>query len=218
MTTDVCIPWRDGPGRLLAFTRCVDYWNRQGFNVITADSDPAKPFLCNQSRNNAVRQATSMAVVIADGDTLPEHVESVHKAISLVVERDYDVVWPFTVYRHIPAEWVRVDDLLSAPVVKQYRGSPAGILVVNRERFWDIGGFDEKFVPGQWGYDDSAFAIAARTLLRTTRLPGVVYSFDHPVDGGRDLSDDNANKYRYTLYHMASGRPAKMRQLIGTCR
>jgi len=217
MTIDVAIPWREGPGRLLAFTRCVDYWNRQGFTVITADSDPLQPFLCNQSRNNAVRQAMSTVVVIADGDTLPDYVEHVNKAVQLVTEGAYDMVWPFTVYRHIPAEWVRVDDLLSAPVVKQYRNSPAGIIVANREKFWEIGGFDEQFTPGQWGYDDSAFALAAQTLLRTFRLPGIVYSFDHPVDGGRDLTDANANKYRYTLYARASHNPARMRRLVG-CR
>src|SRR6185369_15027877 len=113
--TDVCIPWREGPGRLLAFTRCINYWNRHGFNVITADSDPSQPFLCNQARNNAVRQANSAVVVIADGDTLPEHYALVVTAIQLVADGVYDMVWPFTVYRHIDAEWVRVDDLLSAP-------------------------------------------------------------------------------------------------------
>src|SRR4029079_13461646 len=98
MTTDVCIPWREGPGRLLAFTRCVDYWNSQGFNVITAESDPVQPFLCDGERKNAVRKARAAVVVIADGDTLPEHVEDVHKAVVRVADGSYDAIWPFTVY------------------------------------------------------------------------------------------------------------------------
>lgn len=31
------------------------WWLDNGFAVIDADSDPGKPFLCNQARNNAVR-------------------------------------------------------------------------------------------------------------------------------------------------------------------
>jgi hypothetical protein len=212
---DVAIPWRARPDCVAAFDRCTRYWGDNGFNVIVADSDPVFPFLCNASRNNAVCRATSDVVVIADGDTLPGDIDQVCAAGHLVSSGRYDLVWPFDTYRHIPNDQVDVEDLSKAPIVKQYTNSPAGIIVVNRERFWDIGGFDERFTPGQWGFDDTAFALAARTLLRTKRLPGVVYSFDHAVEGGRDLTDNNRNRYLYTLYRMALGKPAKMKELIG---
>jgi GT2 family glycosyltransferase len=218
-STTVCIPWRAAPDRVPAHDKAVKYWQANGFDVINADSDPAKPFLCNQARNNAVRRATSDIVVIADGDTVPEDIEQVNDAIRMVAAGEADVVWPFHVYRHVPGDAVKARDVRRARVVREYtHGSPGGMIVANRHAYWGIGGYDERFVPGAWAWDDTSFMYAAYTLLNATRTRGVVYSYDHSVDNagqpGRNL-DESPNKARYLLYEFANNRPDVMRTLVG---
>lgn len=212
----VCLPWRPTPDRIAAHDRCIQFWTDNGFATIEADSDDQ--WLCNQARNNAVRQATTDIVIIADADTEPADISQVHTAIDLIAGGQADIVYPHTEYRHIPADWVTKPDLAAAPIKARYTNSPGGIVVANRAKFWDIGGFDEKFEPGAWGFDDRAFMLTAQTLLTTRRVPGIIFSFDHScseyVTGGRDLTDNNPNKARGELFRFAHGKPAVMRALL----
>lgn len=220
-TAAVCVPWRPTADRLPAFERCSKHWADNGFEVYMSDSDPTKPFLCGAARNKAARDSGADIVIIADGDTIPQEIEQIHEAIEYVAEHEDSVVWPFTTYRHIPASAVVMthESLWGVTAVKEYRhGSPGGIIVCKAETLWKIGGFDERFVPGAWGFDDTAFQLAARTLAHEHRLPGIVYSFDHSVDSsgfsGRDLSDRNPNKARYRLYEMCCGKADLMKEVI----
>lgn len=219
----VCMPWRPTPDRIAAHDRCVKYWSDNGFQVFESDSRPDRGWLCNEARNNAVRQAMSQGkaeiVVIADADTLPDNISQVHDAIDAIRNGKADIVWAFDVYRHIPGRYVDTEDLSRATIDKEYRhGSPGGIIVADAEKFWEIGGFDEKFERGAWGFDDEAFMLTARTLLTTARLSGVIWSFNHGVSeyvtGSRDLSDANPNKARAKLFQFADGKPDVMRALI----
>ena len=215
----VCLPWRPTPDRIPAHDRCIKYWCDNGFQVIESDSDPEHGWLCNQARNNAVRQADSDIVVIADADTLPDNITQVHEAITMIRTGHADIVWAFDVYRHIPGSAVEVEDLSTVSIDKEYRhGSPGGIIVASVEKFWEIGGFDEKFERGAWGFDDEAFMLTARTLLTTARIPGAIWSFNHGVSeyvtGGRDLTDANPNKARAKLFQFADGQPDVMRALL----
>ena len=221
LSTDatVCIPWRATPDRVPAFERACAFWTGHGYRVISADSDPSQPFLCNQARNDAVRQADTDIVIIADGDTIPENIDQIHQALHMVAEGDADVVWPFDTYRHVTNDSIGREDPRDFTVVEEYRhGSPGGIIVAARDAYWSINGYDERFVPGAWAWDDTAFALAAETLLTTRRIPGVVYSFDHEVDNaghpGRNL-DESPNKPRFMLYEFARHQPELMRALIG---
>lgn len=216
----VCIPWRATPDRIAAHDYCMKYWADHGFTVINGDSDPSKPFLCGQARNNAARQAKTDIVIIADGDTVPGDIDQIYAAIDLVNLDSRCAVWPFTVYKHVPAASMELRDLRQSPVDQEYRhGSPGGMVVINRETFWSICGFDERFVPGAWGFDDTSFLLAAKTLLKVERVDGTVYSFNHSVDSsgvdGRDLSENNPNKARWRLYEFASrASEAVMRELV----
>ena len=215
----VCLPWRATPDRIPAHDRCVKFWADNGFRVIESDSNPTEGWLCNEARNNAVRQADSDIVVIADADTLPDSIDQVREAITMIANGHADIVWAFDVYRHIPGRYVDTDDLSKATIDQEYRhGSPGGIIVANVEKFWEIKGFDEKFERGAWGFDDEAFMLAARTLLKTARLPGIIWSFNHGVTeyvtGTRDLSDNNPNKARAKLFQFADGKPDVMRALL----
>jgi predicted glycosyltransferase involved in capsule biosynthesis len=88
------------------------------------------------------------------------------------------------------------------------------MIVVNREAFWSINGFDERFIPGASGFDDTSFMLAAQTLLNTQRIMGTVYSFDHPESVVRDYGEDNPNISRYKLYEYANLNPKLMNELV----
>lgn len=210
----VCIPWRETPDRIAAYDRCLKFWNDNGFTVSSADSDKNVPFTCGKARNNAVRQAATDIIIIADGDTLPGDIRQIREAMEWVNDEPDMFVWPFTVYRYIPNEAVDLDDITTARNEGEYPNeSPGGIVVCNRQTFWDIGGFDERFPQGGWGFDDRSFQLAAKTLAKAGRLPGMVYSFDHKAN--RDLSNNNPNKVRYRLYEFAARAGADvMRELI----
>lgn len=214
----VCIPWRATPSRKPAFDYCVQHWRELGFPVVWADSDPDEPFLCAQARNRAIAKAETSHVIVADGDMVIDRVEQIDEAVSY----DDGVTWPFTTFLHIdgsqPGDGFR--DML---VNSEYRGSPGGIFVMPKTSWAYLGGFDENFTPGCWGYDDTAFALAATCLVPTRRVDGIVFSFNHEVetvgiDGqlveGRDLRN-NANKARFLRYKAASRNPSAMRALVG---
>lgn len=209
----VCIPWRPTPDRIPAFRRCVRYWEDYGFAVMTADSDPDQPFHCNQARNRAVGMTTTEIVIIADGDTLPETIGQITEAIEIVRACPETVVWPYTTYVYVFAWEVDNPDLSQAQVVHVLEDMSAGIIVIHKDTFAELGGFDENFTPGAWGYDDLAFHHVAQTLTSTVRLSGRVYSFEH--EARRDTSDENPNKRRWNeVYAPADGDPELMREVI----
>lgn len=214
----VCFPWRPQPDRIAAHDRCWKYWGDRRFTVVEADSDGSRPFVCNEARNNAVALAETDIVIIADADTLPENQTQIIQAIAMVDRGEAEIVWPFTVYRYIPAtpEWIDAptQDLHAAPVIGETYNSPGGIVVARRESFWGIGGYDPHFVPGASGFDDTSFMVSAQTLLDTARIYGTVYSYDHPMSVERVYDETNPNYNRYSLYLRAENRPALMSELV----
>ena len=211
----VCFPWRPQPDRMDAYHTCKTYWRSHGFNTVEADSDPTRPFVCNEARNNAARLADTDIIIIADADTVPENIKQINTAVERIKSNESDVVYPFTLYRYIPPEWTDKTAYLSiAPIIGETYNSPGGMIVTTQDSFWSINGFDPRFIPGASGFDDTAFMLAAQTLLATSRIYGTVYSFDHPVSVIRDYGDDNPNKTRYSLYEYATQDPALMRELV----
>lgn len=209
MDATVCMPWRPAPDRMAAYARVTAFWKHHGLPIVEADSTPALAFSLAEARNRAVRQAETEYVIVADADTIPD-IGAVTRALTM----PDGVTWPFTHYRHIPAEWVDHPDLMTAPVDQAYRNSVGGLLVCRRETYWRLGGMDDRF-ERCWGYEDNAFHAAAATLAKVNRLPGTVFSFNHTVAGtGRDMTPRNPNRHRYELYKFANGKPHLMRELI----
>jgi len=183
----------------------IEFWKHHSFPVITADSDPTQPFHICEARNKAVAQAGTDRVIVADADTIPD-IANVHQALGMD-----GIIWPFTEYRHISAEWVSRVDLWSARAEQRYMRSVGGLFVCSRETYWSLGGMDERF-ERCWGHEDNAFHLAAATLSEVHRVPGIVVSFNHAAD--RDLSDNNPNRHRHQLYKMVAGNPDLMRELV----
>ncbi|QGH75849.1 galactosyl transferase [Gordonia phage Syleon] len=206
---EVCIPWRATPERKPAFARVTDFWLHHDFELLTGDSDRrSKSFSITQARNKAVNASKGDVVILADADTIVD-IAAVREAISTV--KPGEVIYPFATYRHIPGDAVSDSDLHAAPVEQEYRNSVGGIMVTLKDTYWELGGMDERFEP-RWGYEDSAFKLAAETLGTVRRLPGTIYSFNHPAD--RDLSYGNPNRHRFDLYRACAGKPNLMRELV----
>lgn len=208
-TSTVCIPWRATPERKPAFDRVKQFWTHHGFKVVTGNSPTKEPFNVCKARNKAVRQTDADNIIVADADTIPD-IGAVYRAIETL--QPGRVVWPFTKYRHIPADTVTEPDLHNVRPIREYAGSVGGLFICQRETFWDFGGMDERFHP-VWGYDDTAFHLVVKTLGDVQRIPAYVYSFDQGGDH-RDMSNDNPNKDRFRLYSLCDGKPALMRELI----
>lgn len=212
--TTVCLPWRATPDRVAAFERCTQFWRSIGFNVVTGDSDPEQPFLCCEARNNAVRQANSNIVIVADADTLPESTWQIKSAVMRIAEGIDKFVWPFTIYRYIAGRYVDESDLRTVPIELESYDSPGGIVVAQRRAYWRLGGYPQGFVPGENGFDDTAFLYLAQTLNHTSRIPGTVYSFNHATV--RNYTETNPNYVRFKQFEDAYEDPVAMRRLIRT--
>jgi hypothetical protein len=200
----VAIPWRPEPSRLEAYEYVLDFWAKFGWDIVQADSDPAAPFQLSQARNNAVRQTTG-PVIIADADTVPE-ADAIHQALKLV---GGTVIYPFEEYVTLPRF---TNNLTGVKPLAVNTASVGGVIVTDTETYWGLGGMDEQFK--RWGFEDNAFAAAALTLAKVIRTPGRVYSFDHPVSGGRVHGEANPNHRRYQLYLDCLHKPELMRELI----
>jgi hypothetical protein len=203
------MPWRPTPDREPAHRRTRAFWQHAGIPVTEADSHPNQPFNLSAARNNAAHACTTDLIIVADADTIPD-LGAIHTALTDLECHPHLVIWPYHTYRHIPADWTNQPDLMAAPIDRIYHNSVGGLLITTQETYWALGGMDEHFQG--WGYEDNAFHAAATTLAAVTRLPGIVFSFNHPTD--RDTSTENPNRHRHELYKFALGKPAIMRELI----
>lgn len=95
--------------------------------------------------------------------------------------------------------------------------SPSSGVMVSRELFERVGGFDEKFVG--WGHEDSAFRYACETVTGgpMLRVAMDTYHLWHPESPEVDprTPTRRANMRRLELYRGAAGNVAKMDRLTG---
>ena len=207
----VAMPWRATPSRIPPYRRVKQFWADMGLPVIPADSDTNKPFNRAQARNRAVASAPPGIVIVADADTIPAP-QALKEALATVQD---EVVWPFTWCRRIPGDWT--GDLESAPdldadaedLIGMGQHAVGGVLVMRTSTWWRLGGMDERFTG--WGGEDTAFACAANTLTGTRRIPGVLTTFDHFMDGEVRAHPPAG---AWNPYRAADGIPAAMEALI----
>lgn len=174
---EVCIPWRPTADRLPAFNRCITFWRDNGFSIHLGDSDGVT-FSKSQALNRAVKKTDADIVILADADTLPDNINQVTDAIHCIDAADAHMVFPFTWYHYVDADHVETEDLSTITDYSTVEHSTGGIVVIRRSTYWAAGGFDERFVG--WGHEDCSFAYAVTTMFGEQRLPGIVWSFEHP--------------------------------------
>jgi hypothetical protein len=218
----VCIPWRPSPSRIAPFHRVTQFWNQFGWPIITADSD-SEIFSLSQARNNAVQQATTNTIIIADADTLIDPANILHAAANPT-----GICWPFDTYHILSTKYLNTpfDQLPHTPHINTWDGDGSagvgGIIVTTTTEYWRLGGQPPEFYG--WGYEDTAFTMIARTLSTVRRLPGNVYAFEHntltsgylgaPADSPGWDRDITRNQHLLRYYHIGDGRPWLMRELI----
>lgn len=171
--------------------------------------------------NLAAKKATKEVFVIADSDVIYDP-EIIVKSIRLLNEAAFVV--PFTeVYnieragteRLLKTEPKWPIDVKFEECTKEsfYPGFAGKLLVISKETFEKVGGFDERFIG--WGGEDDAFSLAVQTLCgKLVNITGELYHLWHPVSNYYTNPHGKENHALVTRYYHASGNKEQMVNLI----
>lgn len=188
----IVIPWK---------TTTTDEWRKRHFDFLRMyygtiadifiginDDDP---FNTSAARNTGVKKADGYDVVaVIDADTyIPA--DQLNTAFITAAGRSNALVKPFSVYGYLTEAATEsfydkqfTPDYISRPT-EDFQG---GAYVMQRDTYWNIGGFDEDFIG--WGGENDAFHITcACKRLHTLWVPGMGFHFYHPAK--RQLTDHN---------------------------
>jgi GT2 family glycosyltransferase len=204
------VPWRsDGEYRdkLWDFCRARLERDYPGIPIVMGESPPGA-FNRSAAINNAAAGEWEIAVVL-DADVICEWVQMA-EAIATALETGH-LTFAFDEYRGLTPHMTA--KVLSDPI-PQNRWSPepqwqsaevwnkgvrfrskvheSSVVVVRRDLWDELGGFDERFVG--WGQEDVAFAQAARVLDgEPIRIPGPVWHLWHERSADRN---EHLGRYR----------------------
>lgn len=214
MTQDVIlVPFRATvPERQRNLDFVLRWYEPLGLPVFLGDADPELPFNRAASRNVAAVMAGLWdTALIADADCVAD-LKSVRRAFDVARETGHlvlphDDFWTFTQAGSdrvfVDPSLVRFPFKLSDQKDTRVTGRkmPSGALVVTRESFAAIGGYDP--VISGWGYEDAVFLKDAELSVGMTRLPGRMFHMWHPLQTGtieersenRRLASEHRNGY-----------------------
>lgn len=172
--------------------------------------------------NTAAKKATRDIFVIADADVVygPELI------VEAIKELNHSPwVIPFTEIYDIEKEGTKqlITTIPSWPMginAKKftkanwlYKGFAGKLIVIRKEHFEAVGGFDERFLG--WGGEDDAFSLSVETLCGpATKVNGAIYHVWHPASNYRTNPYGNSNSKLLDRYKRANGNKEKMRELI----
>lgn len=174
----ILVPWRPSDDR----RRLLWDWTRPYLEefgpVFTGDSDG--PWSRASACNRASKEAGQWDVaLVADSDTIPEP-GSIERAVAWVESTggaarphlDRYILNPQGTLRfgQLGLEGLRPEDI-------DHSWPGGGLLVLTREAFETVGGYDESFVG--WGYEDTAMTLALLRHSRWDRLPGKAWHLWH---------------------------------------
>jgi hypothetical protein len=183
----VAIIWRPTEDRKPAFNYVKNWYqkNLPEATIIEVDSG-SEIFSRSGSRNSAVREARKLnadVVIVNDADTFPE-IDALQEAIFDCLN-DNLVHLPYTEYRSLQASGS--EQLLNGALPGTCDHSVvyfacSGIYVLKPEVWWKHYGQDERFA--SWGYEDSAWLVAHKTLLGSEpiRHEGRAFAITHNTD------------------------------------
>jgi len=192
----VLVPLRiDNLHRQFLWDSTVDYVNKLGLPIYTADSDG--PWSRARAINKASVQAGPWDVaIIADADTVPDQ-EGISRSIDRAHEtrgtvrphnarRMLTLAGTIKFLRRGPSDLKRED-------FDKYDKQGGGLITVHRECWNELAGFNEDFV--EWGHEDSEFNFRCIRHRSFDIVPGTVYHLWHP----RPVQDLNLFKYRQLI-------------------
>lgn len=189
------------------------------------------PFFCrSQAINNGVHEATGTLILISDADVFVPR-EAIQRGVQYLNE-DLDLQWviPYELYVELSPDssdyilriWGEDDPFTHSMNHNvqfkgtEYANSNASLILIDREAFWAVNGFDERFQG--WGPEDQAWAEAVTTLCGPHRRVHEhnLYHLWHPVAPG--TTHDNpyyaASMRLWDAYKEAAGNSTRMAELV----
>ena len=220
MSVSVLVPFRANPG---SDRDRIWTWMRQRWELLCPDwelvvegdrgDDPAR-FNEGQALNAAAAQASGDILVIAESEVafnqgpLLRAVKMVERGGGWLCPAVYHQLTQQTTDRLLASTPERYIDEPVVTLRTWARESVAPIVVMPREAFDLVGGYEER-IPG-WGWNDKIMAAALDTLYQPHgRYPGSVLHFEH----GRTESVD-CNPTLTARYLRAAGDRAAMLAIL----
>lgn len=182
MGTVILVPWRGGEERREWNWKVVrPYLERFGWPIFTGDSEG--PWSRAAAVNAAAKAAGDWdAALIADADTIPE-MEPVQRAVAMVgmnggAIRPHDTLWNLKSWQSTQLAQQGIERLHLNHKTKTNPGG--GLLVISREAWDTVGGYDERYVT--WGHEDSDIHTRLLAEASWDRIPGQAWHLYHPRD------------------------------------
>lgn len=219
----ILVPFRSDGGRRANLWA----WNKQrweyllpGVEIIESDCGNTPDFSMTKAKNIAASQSDADIFIFADGDTTTHH-GWINEAIEAIHNKE--IFWALYT-RCDKLDVVSSNRLLNSPTsieIDNYQVdettfgvSLGGIVIVPREGYETVGGFDERFTT--WGAEDACFAMSMYTLWGVPhRYPSTIYHLWHNYSlpalfGHPDQHRQQLLTQRYTD---ASLNPEKMKEV-----
>lgn len=209
----------DDPIRVRARQYVAGVYESQGYRVHLAQC-PTDEWSKGAAVNPVANQTTCDILILADADSFvaPEHLD---RAISQAVVRGWAM--PHSVVKRLDRE--SSDRLIRRIPGRQrlersaYPALPGGgILVVTREAWDMVGGFDPRF--RGWGGEDHCIGLALRCLtgneINPRRICPLIHLWHPEAPNCRRPSDNNRRLDK--RYRDARRDPALMRDLVEEAR
>lgn len=231
MKLSVLIPWdprTTDPYRLASFNWLLKRYEETLYPTeVCIGTNADESFNRSKARNAAFKKSTGDYLLIADADTMFDTAQ-IYMGVERVRATDTWVL-PYSYYYNLSQHhseqivaadpWMSTGELGLPPTEYEHKieDSPAGLLVMKREHFEAVGGYDERFEG--WGAEDNAFRLALEAIVGgALRLPGFdCYHLWHPVAPETTFDSphwaDNAKRLK--RYQSARGNSAKMRRIVG---
>jgi predicted glycosyltransferase involved in capsule biosynthesis len=193
-----------------------------GVEIVIGPSE--EPFNRSAARNTAFAGSHGDVLLIADADTI-FHADQILAAVEMV-QKERTWVIPYAWYYNLSEEVT--DNILELdpgetilepanPSLWEHKiVSWAGLLVMPREAFEEVGGYDERFEG--WGFEDNAFRLALDTLWAPHQRIDWGYCLHlwHPVTKHDRFEQPQieTNRGLYMRYEAAHRDPARMRLVL----
>ena len=225
MNLSVLIPYREDGGRR---DQIFD-WILDRYAALLPDAEICigmdrknHEFSRSAARNDAYEQANYWYLLVADADTIPEP-EAIAHGINMLRDGSPWVI-PYSIYYNL-GEAKSNEILQSEPEsaivfeaddCEHIINSTAGMLLMERSAWEEVGGYDERFIG--WGYEDNAFQLALDTL----RGPHDRVSFGRGIHLWHPAPEINRfnqpmiqhNRELYMHYMKQRGKPDRMRACV----
>jgi hypothetical protein len=172
-----------------------------------------QPFNRAASRNGGVADSDAEILVVCDGDAIAQPAPLLE---AVAGAHDGRLHLPYTAVRLLTqdgSEHIHLgDDPDTANIWHVNPYSVGGCVVVSRDTWRAVGGWDERFTG--WGFEDTAFWAATDTFFGTTRHEGTLYDLWHIDKRGIGSPQWQTGKALCDRYTDARGHPEAMRALL----